>query len=135
MVAKVDDSWLWHKRFCHINFESIVKTANVFAVRDLPKIVKLTNTIFKECVLAKHNRASFLGKKFTTTAKLEIVHRDLSGPIKTKGLYGQRYFMIIVNDFSRMMWVEFLEEKYKEFDKFKIFKNRVENESSMKIKC
>ena len=59
LVAKVDDSWLWHKRFCHINFDNIVKTTNMFGVRDLPKIVKLTNTIFKECVLAKHNRTFF----------------------------------------------------------------------------
>ena len=54
LVAKIDESWLWHKRFCHINFDSIVKTS-----RDLPKIVKPTNTIWKEFVLEKHNRTSF----------------------------------------------------------------------------
>ena len=43
--------------------------------------------------------------------------------------------MILVDEFSRMMWVAFLKEKSEEIDKFKIFKNRVENESSMKIKC
>ena len=135
LVAKVDDGWLWHKIFCHIKFDSIVKTSSMFVVRDLSKIVKPTNTICKECVLAKHNRASFPSKKFTTIAKLEIAHTDLSGPTKTKGFYGKRYFMIIVDDFSRMMWVAFLKEKYEAFDKFKIFKNRDENESSMKTKC
>ena len=135
LVAKVDESWLWNKRFFHINFDNIVKTSNMFAVRDLAKIVKPTNTICKECVLAKHNRASFPSKKFTTTKKLEIVHTDLSGPTKTKGFYGERYFVILVDDFSRMMSVAFLKEKSKAFDKFKILKNIVENESSMKIKC
>ena len=77
---------------------------------------------------------SFPSKKFTTTAKLEIVHIDLSSPTKTKGFYGERYFMILVDDFSRMMWVAFLKEKSMAFDKFKIFKNRVENESSVNIK-
>ena len=43
--------------------------------------------------------------------------------------------MILVDDFSRMMWVAFLKEKSEAFDKFKIFKNRVENESGVKIKC
>ena len=43
--------------------------------------------------------------------------------------------MILDDDFSRMMWVTFLKEKSEAFDKFKIFRNRVENESSMKIKC
>ena len=65
---------------------------------------------------------------FPTTI-LEIVYIDLSGPMKTKGFYGERYFMILVDDISRMIWFAFLKEKYKAFDKFKIFKNRVENES------
>ena len=34
-----------------------------------------------------------------------------------------------------MTWVAFLKEKSKGFDKFKTFKNRVENEFGMKIKC
>ena len=42
--------------------------------------------------------------------------------------------MILVDDFTRMMWVSFLKEKLEAFDKFKIFKNRVENESRVKIK-
>ena len=135
LVAKIDDNWLWHKRFCHINIDSIVRTSRVFAIRDLSKIVKPTNTICKECVLAKHNRTFFPSKKFCTIVKLEIVHIDLSGAINTKGFYGESYFMILVDDFSRMMWVAFLKEKFEAFDKFKIFKNRVENEFGIKIKC
>ena len=107
----------------------------MFVVRDLLKIVKPTNTIWKECVLVKHSITYFPRKKFTTIEKLEIVHTDLSGPKKTKGFYDERYFMILVDDFSRMMWIAFLKEKSEAFDKFKIFKNRVENESGMKIKC
>ena len=86
-------------------------------------------------MFAKHNKTSFPCKKFTTTKKLEIIHTNLSGPTKTKGFYGERYFMILVDDFSRMMWVAFLKEKYEAFDKFKIFKSRVENKFGMKIKC
>ena len=40
LVAKVDDSWLWHKRFCNIKFDSIVRTSRIFFVRDLSKNVK-----------------------------------------------------------------------------------------------
>ena len=85
--------------------------------------------------MAKRNKTSFPSKKFTTIEKLEIVHIDLSGPTKTKGFYGEMYLMILVDDFSRMMWVAFLKEKYEAFEKFMIFKNGVENESSMNIKC
>ena len=107
----------------------------MFAVRDLPKIIKPTNTICKECVVAKHQKNYFPYKNFTTTTKLEILHKELNDPTKTKGFYGERYFMILVDEFSRMMWITFIKDKFEAFDKFKIFKNRVENESGMKIKC
>ena len=96
LVSKVDDSWLWNKKFCHINFDSIVKTSSMFVARDFPKIVKPTNTMCKECIFKKHNRTSFPSKKSSTTAKLEIVHTYLSGPTKTRGFYGERYFMIFL---------------------------------------
>ena len=103
MVETKDESWLWNKIFFHINFDSIVKTNSMFAMRDLSKIIKPTNTICMECIFAKNNKTYFPSKKFTTLKKLEIVHTDLSGPTKTKEFYGKRYFMIIVYDFSRMM--------------------------------
>ena len=43
--------------------------------------------------------------------------------------------MIFFDDSTRMMWVAFLKEKSEAFAKFKIFKNKVENESRVKIKC
>lgn len=41
--------------------------------------------------------------------------------------------MILVDDFTRMMWVAFLKENSEAFENFKVFKNRVENESGLKI--
>ena len=53
LVAKVDKSWLWHRRFYQINFDNIVKINSTFAVRDFPKITKPANVVCKECILAK----------------------------------------------------------------------------------
>ena len=53
LVAKVDNNWLWHRRFYHIKFDNIVKDSGTFVVRDLPRIMKPTNMICKECVMAK----------------------------------------------------------------------------------
>ena len=87
-----------------------------------------SNMVCKECVMEKQHMSSFSSKMFTTTEKLEIIHIDLSGPTKTRGFYGEMYFMILVDDFTRMLWATFLKEKYEAFEKFKVFKNRVENE-------
>ena len=42
--------------------------------------------------------------------------------------------MFVIDDYTRMTWVTFLKEKTKSFEKFKIFKAMVENETHMKIK-
>ena len=58
----------------------------------------------------------------------------MSGPTRTRGFYGERYLIIFFDDFTRMIWVDFLKEKLESFEKFKIFKNKVENQSRVKIK-
>ena len=108
LVAMVDDSWLWHTRFCHINFDNIVKIGTKIAVRYLPKIVKPTNMVCKQFFMRKKKKSYFLSNKFTTFMKLVIVHIDLSGPTKTTYFYGERYFMILVDDFTRIVWLPFL---------------------------
>jgi hypothetical protein len=42
---------------------------------------------------------------------LEIVHTDLVGPTTTKVLEGERYFMLLVDDYTRMTAIFFLKNK------------------------
>jgi transposase InsO family protein len=69
------------------------------------------------------------------TRPLEIVHTNLVGPTTTKGLKGEKYFMLLVDDYTRMTTVFFLKNKSKYFQNFKIYKEMVENEMDSKIKC
>ena len=36
---------------------------------------------------------------------------DLCGPTRTKSTYGEHYFMLIIDDYTRLTWVYFLKEK------------------------
>jgi hypothetical protein len=77
----------------------------------------------------------FKSKEYSMTIPLEIVHTDLVGPTKTKGLKGEKYFMLLVDDYTRMIAVCLLKNKSKAFENFKIYKEMVENEMDSKIKC
>jgi hypothetical protein len=66
---------------------------------------------------------------------LEIVHTDLVGPTRKKGLKGEQYFMLLVYYYTKMTVVFFLGKKSKSFEKFKVYKEMVENEMDSKIKC
>jgi hypothetical protein len=66
---------------------------------------------------------------------LEIVNIDLVGPTTTKGLNGEKYFMLLVYDYTRMTTIFFLRNKSESFEKFKVYKEMVENEMDSNIKC
>jgi transposase InsO family protein len=63
------------------------------------------------------------------------VHIDLFVRNTTKGLKGEKYFMLFVDDYTRMTTVFFLKNKSEAFENFKIYKEMVENEMDSKIKC
>ena len=54
--------------------------------------------------------------------------------MRTKGLEGESYFMLLVDDFKGMTWVHFLKKKSEAFEHLIIFKEMVENETGLKIK-
>ena len=125
----VDESWLWHRRLGHINFDNLVKVSNIEAVRNLRNIAKPSNPICRHCQLGKQTRIRFKTKEYSTSKPLELVHTDLCGPTRTKRLQGEFYFILFIDDFNIMDWVFFLKEKSEAFNKFKVFKTLVENET------
>jgi transposase InsO family protein len=63
------------------------------------------------------------------------VHTDLVGTTRKKGLKGEKYFMLLVDDYTRMNAFFFLKKKSKSVENFKVYKEIVENEMESKIKC
>jgi hypothetical protein len=51
-----------------------------------------------------------------TSRPLELLHMDLIGPTQTDNIGGKKYIIIIVNDYSRYIWVILLRDKSKSFD-------------------
>jgi hypothetical protein len=127
-LGKEDKSWLWNRRMGHINFDNLVKDNKREAVKEMPQIMKPTNTLCKHFQQGKKTKTRFNSKKYSTTRPLEIVHTDLVGPTTTKGLKGDRYFMLLVDDYTRMTAVCFLKNKSEAFENFKIYKEMIENE-------
>ena len=58
---------------------------------------------------------------------LELVHRDVFGPMSVPSLGKSVYYVSFIYDFSRKVWIYFLRNKSEAFDKFKEFKAPVEN--------
>ena len=119
----------------HIHFNNLVKVIRKETVREMPQITKPTNTLCKHCQQGKQTKTRFKSNEYSITRPLEIVHTDLVGPTTKKSLKGEKYFMLLVDDYTRMTAVLFLKNKSEDFENFKVYKEMVENEMDSKIKC
>ena len=68
-----------------------------------------------------------------TSRPLELLHVDLMGPTKTESMGRKSYIMVVVNDFSRYSWVEFLREKSKACEKMEKLCKKLQNEKGVPI--
>jgi transposase InsO family protein len=70
----------------------------------------------------------------TTDMPLELLHKDLFGPIAYISIGGSKYCLVIVDDYSRFTWVFFLQEKSQTQNTLKGFLRRAQNEFGLRIK-
>ncbi|GJV45101.1 retrotransposon protein, putative, ty1-copia subclass [Tanacetum coccineum] len=84
--------------------------------------------------LAGKLNASVEEKDSLTQGVIDYVHSDLCGPSQLESLGGKRYFLSIVDDYSRRVWVYILRFKHEAFEKFKEWKQLVENQTGRTVK-
>jgi hypothetical protein len=97
----------------HMNFENMIKINTKQGVREIPKIIKPSITMFNQCQHGKQSRGDFKIEEYATFKPSELVHTYLCVPTRTKILLGERYFMLLIDDYTRMTWVTFLKKKLK----------------------
>ena len=39
-ISQVEESWLWHRSLCNVNFDNMVKIRKLRRVRDIPSLKK-----------------------------------------------------------------------------------------------
>ena len=74
---------------------------------------------YDHCVLGKHHRLSFSSNVHRASRALEYIHSDLWGPASNPTSGGNRYFLSIIDDFFRRVWVILLKDKSETFKSFR----------------
>ena len=62
-MSQIDESWLWHRRMGHLNFDNPVKVSMKGDIRNLSKIIKPPNHVCRHCLHGKKNRTRFKVKE------------------------------------------------------------------------
>ncbi|GJS29943.1 retrovirus-related pol polyprotein from transposon TNT 1-94 [Tanacetum coccineum] len=101
-LATIDEnSTLWHRRLGHANMRLIQSLASKELVRNLPKL-KFDQHFYDACKIGKQAHTSHKAKNIVSTTRcLELLHMDLFGPSAVRSYGGNRYTLVIVDDYSR----------------------------------
>ncbi|GFU79298.1 retrovirus-related Pol polyprotein from transposon TNT 1-94 [Trichonephila clavipes] len=125
---------IWHQRFCHVNNDYLVKTSKNDSVKGLPRLNDNGKTHCIPCKLAKSKRVSFKRRGAVRSKRpLELLHMDLCGPMPTENQGGNKYFLSIIDDYSRKVTVFPIRNKSGVFHTFIRFQKRAERFLSKKV--
>nr|GEY07872.1 hypothetical protein [Tanacetum cinerariifolium] len=115
--ASKTKSWLWHRRLSHLNFGAINYLARQGLVRGLPKLKFEKDHLCSTCAMGKSMKKTHKPKsEDTNQEKLYLLHMDLCGPMCVESVNGNKYILIIIDDYSRFTWVKFLRSKDETLD-------------------
>jgi len=118
----------WNQRFRHIKFNDLLLLKKRGMVEGLP-ILKSSHIDCDACAMGKFHRDEFRMKPNRKKRDiLELVHKDLCGPMQTRLLGGAYYFLLFIDDCTIFTWVYFIRKKSNTFEYFKEFRSMAEKQ-------
>ena len=133
-TSKIDNVDLWHQRLGHINYKDLSRLSTKEYIRGVPKLPRIRDVVCGPCQIGKQIRSKHKAIKGNTTkSPLELLHMDLMGPMRTTSLGGKKYILVMVDDYSRYTWVDFLRSKDETFIAFQSICLGIQNEKDTMI--
>ncbi|CAA7019035.1 unnamed protein product [Microthlaspi erraticum] len=119
---------LWHHRLGHPSAQVVGSLPHVSV-----SVSDVSNKACDVCFRAKQTRSSFPTSINKTTEAFQLIHSDLWGPYRTTSNCGARYFLTIVDDFSRCVWIYLLSDKTEAPIQLRNFFSMVERQFNRKV--
>ncbi|PRQ58292.1 putative RNA-directed DNA polymerase [Rosa chinensis] len=127
---KLSEVWLWHRRLGHPSFSLMRKTMPTLFIGVDESVLHC-----ETCVLAKSHRATYspsISNK--SVIPFELIHSDVWGPSREPTVSGMRYFVLFIDDCTRLTWVTLLKTKDEVFPAFQTFRTLVQTQYHSTIK-
>ncbi|GAA0148852.1 hypothetical protein LIER_08181 [Lithospermum erythrorhizon] len=118
---------LWHRRLGHPS-DRVVK-----ALPFISSTCTLSNKACIVCHQTKHSRDSFVSSEHKATRCFELIHCHLWGPYNTMSSCSARYFITIVDDFSRAVWLFLFVDKNEVYKYFMQFCAMIDRQFQAKV--
>ena len=92
---------LWHKRLGHCHIQRMLNMKK----KDMTRGLVVFSDHLLNCIayqFGKQNRMPFPKSTWRASQKLQLIHIDVAGPQRTPSLQGSSYFILFIDDFTRM---------------------------------
>ena len=136
---------LWHERLGHLNMADIRRLAGM--ANGIPSAfthdsaASASSGVCPACLEGKQNR--IFNRRVPAShaeAPLALIHSDSCGPFRTASIAGAKYFILFVDDYTRMTWVHFLHTKGHQevlgaFQAFKAAMEKHSGRSILRLRC
>jgi transposase InsO family protein len=135
LIAKTNMGWLWVRRLAHVGMKNLHKLLKGEHVLGLIDVCFEKYRPCAACQVGTRVGTTHQSKNvMTTSIPLELLHMDLFGPVAYLSIGGSKYGLVIIDDFSRLTSVFFLQEKSETLGTLKCFLRRAQNEFKLKVK-
>jgi hypothetical protein len=119
---------LWHLRLGHPSISRFQ-----FIIKNSPNINANKDFVCDVCPRAKQSRLPFSSRTSYSSHCFELIHVDIWGPFSTPSHNGSRYFLTIVDDYSRCTWLYLMQHKSETFTTLIHFFNQINRQFNTKI--
>ncbi|CAH9100668.1 unnamed protein product [Cuscuta europaea] len=106
-VESSDSGDLWHSRLGHPS----IKVMRLLGYSNKTLLDSVGNKICDACMRGKQTRDKFVVSRARAVEPFELIHCDVWGPYRVLSTCGARYFLTVVDDFSRTVWVHLMRDK------------------------
>lgn len=120
----------WHHRLGHPSNNIVnlmLKRANIECLSQSP------NDVCVSCIEGKFSKLPFSSRMHTSGIAFHTIHRDLWGPSPYKSVDGYRFYVILVDEFTRYCWLFPLINKSDFYSVFTAFHSYVQTQFSSSI--
>ncbi|KAL0303695.1 UNVERIFIED_CONTAM: Retrovirus-related Pol polyprotein from transposon RE2 [Sesamum radiatum] len=127
-VSKVQhiDASLWHMRLGHPSLKVLVHVPHLTSIK--------STYICHICPLAKQHRLPFPLSNSQTVKPFDLIHVDIWCPYRQASLSNSRFFVTIVDDYSRGTWIFLMRHKSQVVTFLKNFFSSVHTQFASSVK-